>query len=537
MNPIQKYFSKVSDQFKTFLKSYPFSLLAILFFTIYSTFFTNTFLSNSVPILNFLGLWALGIIFSESFFPEKKRFQYLAMVITALVSATLAYCIQIDLEGIERFCMAYGFSAVLLTLYACLKNSQKGFGGYLTNTFANLLNIGISYLILAIGFSILYIIFANLLMDNQYGTFFMKMQLLLAGLYLAPGLLYSVSHVREKISSFIQSLVLYVGLPLVSIALAIVYIYLIKIFVTHSVPKNAIYRIVVGIFIVAYPLANMVYDIEKKPRVLGILAKVVEYALIPLLAVEIYTVTVRIQDYGLSSVRYISLTFILLQAIALFFNFYQKKTKMASLFLAGTAFVLILTITPLNYFTVPIWDQTAQLKKALPDNQQFVDLTENQKAKAYSSYMYLKALDSKGRYIPGNISDTNKQQIESYQKNTTSFTSKVGTITEQLSAFPVDVSSYHYMHPLNYYNDISFMNLQQLKIACDDGKTATVNMQDYLNEIIDLSNHPGKFDFQSHHEIQLNNSYKLVLKSIYLSYNKADNQPISLNFSGYLLEK
>ena len=107
----------------------------------------------------------------------------------------------------------------------------------------------------------------------------------------------------------------------------------------------------------------------------------VEYALIPLLAVEIYTVTVRIQDYGLSSVRYISLTFILLQAIALFFNFYQKKTKMASLFLAGTAFVLILTITPLNYFTVPIWDQTAQLKKALPDNQQFVDLTENQKPK------------------------------------------------------------------------------------------------------------------------------------------------------------
>ena len=96
MNPIQKYFSKVSDQFKTFLKSYPFSLLAILFFTIYSTFFTNTFLSNSVPILNFLGLWTLGIIFSESFFPEKKRFQYLAMVITALVSATLAYCIQID---------------------------------------------------------------------------------------------------------------------------------------------------------------------------------------------------------------------------------------------------------------------------------------------------------------------------------------------------------------------------------------------------------------------------------------------------------
>ena len=48
---------------------------------------------------------------------------------------------------------------------------------------------------------------------------------------------------------------------------------------------------------------------------------------------------------------------------------------------------------------------------------------------------------------------------------------------------------------------------------------------------------PGKFDFQSHHEIQINDSCKLVLKSIYLSYNKADNQPASLSFSGYLLEK
>ena len=154
--------------------------------------------------------------------------------------------------------MAYFSVLILMSFYTSIQKANLKFEEYVRNVFRDLFHTTTTYIILNIGVMIVTSIFVQLILDGYYGSLLERFLVLLFGLFYVPSMLYTFSSISKKENgSFIKGLILYVLLPLTIIAMAIIYLYIAKIIWLRDMPKNMIYRILAGIFIVAFPVWNM----------------------------------------------------------------------------------------------------------------------------------------------------------------------------------------------------------------------------------------------------------------------------------------
>ena len=72
-------------------------------------------------------------------------------------------------ETFGKWLVVYIVSAFFLSIYKIHKNENVKFSEYMLKLFKNLLNCSIVYGILAIGLSIIVVIFSELILDGHYG--------------------------------------------------------------------------------------------------------------------------------------------------------------------------------------------------------------------------------------------------------------------------------------------------------------------------------------------------------------------------------
>ena len=171
---------------------------------------------------------------------------------------------EIIMEQILYGYFAYVSALTLISVYSILINSKLKFKEYLFNVFVNILKSSITYAILALGISLICGIFIALIFDGENYDIIVRANLLIFGIYYVPALIRALSNVnREEENSFIKGIVKYVLLPLVSIAFVVIYIYIIKIFVLRQIPSNVIFRILLSLFVFAFPVWNMAEIFEE----------------------------------------------------------------------------------------------------------------------------------------------------------------------------------------------------------------------------------------------------------------------------------
>ncbi len=230
--------------------------------------------------------------------------------------------------------------SVLLAMYFSYSHDvgQK-FNTHVLNIYSRVFFASIIYGVIQLGVIFLTLIFSLLLYDDAF-RFLPTILVLINGLFYIPAIVYSATHENEDANMFMQVIVRYVSLVITLIAFVIIYVYMIKLVITASVPSNSVYAILTALFIVSMFISYMSTSFEEE----GPLQK---YAyncpliFAPFILMQCYTVFVRIGQYGLTPKRYFGIAFILFEVV---YIIYYTMTRKREKEIAGRNILLIMCL-------------------------------------------------------------------------------------------------------------------------------------------------------------------------------------------------
>jgi len=217
-----------------------------------------------------------------------------------------------------------------------------------------------------------------------------------------------------KTPAIFKTIVLYAAFPVYMVLIAILCLYLGKILVTLSFPSGQISWFASFASLLFVFFIFSLEQFKEENKLAKLFVKFGGYFIIPIIAVQFISISIRLSNYGLTTTRFISISLSLL-ALAFAIVTLIKNCRYIQhmlLVLAGTS--LLLTLTPANVLDVPVWNQASRLITALSKNTMLVDgkiipsenVPEEDRIKISSAYHYL---IKSGAKKPGIIEGHNKQ--------------------------------------------------------------------------------------------------------------------------------
>ena len=314
------------------------------------------------------------------------------------------------------YAAGYFIILFLISVFLCFRKLEEkySFGEYIMGLISGGFLISVVYSVVNIGLIVLTFVFTELLFGD-FEDIFPPLAVLVTGLYLGGAAIVTVTESLEDIPKFTNVLFRYVLYGMSLAAYVIVYLYIIKILVLQDFPSNSVFGILTALFCFSIPLAYL--NIDKTIGVFEIISRILPYVFAPLIILQIYTVVVRIRQYGLTESRYLGMVFIAFE-IAYIVWYALRRDTIKYIPLVMAALVCLLTFIPgSNMLSLPKITQTLTLNRYLKYDTG--DLTSTARRRMYSAYDYLRGMDNGNAYLKKHYSDS---QLEFIKENTSSGT-------------------------------------------------------------------------------------------------------------------
>jgi len=170
---------------------------------------------------------------------------------------------------------------------------------------------------------------------------------------------------------FLDILVSYITIPLISAFTAVLIIYFIKILVTGVWPVGQVGPMVLGYSAVGYFIYILSSNLNNKFAV--IYRKVFPIILIPLVVMQLVSSYIRIDAYGITESRYYVVLFGIFSIVCALLLIFGKKKNPNTIVLLSAIFALLSIIPPVDAFTVSKNSQAKRLTEILNRNSMLVD--------------------------------------------------------------------------------------------------------------------------------------------------------------------
>lgn len=199
--------------------------------------------------------------------------------------------------------------------------------------------------------------------------------------------------------------ILYAAFPVYLLLIAVLYLYLIKILITFSLPGGQLNWFVsyASLFFIFFNLTASQFDyaVTKFYKRFG------GWFMFPLLAVQALAIWIRFDAYGLTSLRWVSMILNLVVLVYVILSLIKDGKYIRFSLFALSAAVLVLTVGPLNAIRAPIREQTMRLERLLTANDILKDghiigepeLSEDDKQAIYSCWIELQHEDGVPEYV------------------------------------------------------------------------------------------------------------------------------------------
>lgn len=547
MSKFKNFFKGIATNYKNSFKQYAATNIIIILTTLFFMFglnkLTGTIINKTLTIAI---LSAINFFACETYLKKlgQRGIGYVIGLGIAIGFEKLIYSSNSS-DAISRICIGYAMIVFLIALIQAIKNTKVEIGEYAVKAFKNLFNIGIVYTILNIGLTLIILIFITLILNNKSNFDLMaRLQIALLGLFLLPATLIAITEIKEDISKFIKVIILYIMLPLTILATVIIYIYMAKIFIIREIPANSIFRILTGLFIVAFPVWIMIDAFKQESKLIERTCKILPIAFIPFVLLQTYSICARMDGNGLTPSRYIGIAFIIFEAIAIFLSLYKERKHLIHFITTATVIIAIATILPVvNMETASNISQANRLKKAWKENQSFSDLSEENKKIAQSAYLYLEKQDDADKYIPSYIDEN---AVEEYMADEKEYYYKYTSKTIQYPELyiigdnqqVVPIGKYKYMQEASvseYNEEINAMKKINLT------NSTTIDLTGYLSKIIEINeiNEDNIEEYiKSNNTIKIDENKDFYITKLSLTYNGEEkNKIMYLSIDGYVLQK
>ncbi|MCR5590587.1 MAG: DUF4153 domain-containing protein [Lachnospiraceae bacterium] len=256
---------------------------------------------------------------------------------------------RLGMISIIMYIMGILVICCLLALYFSYSHDiHQTFNRHILNCNSKIFFSSIIYGVIQLGVLFLTLIVMVLLYDDAF-DYIPTILVIINGLFYVPAIIYSLTHENEEANMFFQVLTRYIMLVITMLGFVIIYIYMIKLIVTASVPSNSVYAILTSLFIVSMFVSYMCTPFDET----GFLQKFAHscpLVFAPFILMQCYTIFVRIGQYGLTPKRYFGVAFIIFEiTYIVYYTVYKKHVKEVAgrnILLIMCVFVVITVFAP-----------------------------------------------------------------------------------------------------------------------------------------------------------------------------------------------
>lgn len=555
MEKVKDFFNRLTSNYKTYVKQYMATNIVIIIATLVFTFANFNAWSKFLTSFAIIAvIAAINFFVAESYF-KKKSARIYSYIIGFAIAGIFERFVHYNAFGtsIYRILIGYSIVAFLIGLFKVIKNSGLELSKYCTRSFKNLFGTGVIYGILVVGFILIMTIAISLLTSGKDYEPVMRTQIAIFGLFLVPATLLSITNTEGESSKFIEAVISFVLLPLTSLATIIIYIYMLKILALRQIPQNSIYRIIAGLFVVAFPVWVMTYEYKQKNKFVEVFSKIMPIAFIPLIGLQVYSIGARIGENGITPVRYMGVMFIIFEIIAIVLSIVNKRKYLTNTVLVAAGLMAISTILPVvNMEKISNYNQASRLKNAWRKGESFTSLSSEEKATASSAYRYLLKQENSEKYLPKYLDkeELTEKLIEHYSPygdEDETYDEKRTTYKRVNYQYPDDgvitVEGYNYIKKFQVYEyDINEENLESVSLY----DTFNINLKDYVLGLIEANKNgdeSAKEYIVSHRVHRVDDSRDIYITDVNLSYevdlegNYDSKERISIVIKGCFLIK
>ena len=431
-----------------------------------------------------------------------------------------------------------------LSIYKIFKKTGIEFDVYMARIIFGLLKVWAVYFVLIFAIEMLFSIFDNLIFEIDYWEISEYIMILLAGFLFFPYTLMTITRTEEENSKFTKGFVNFLWLPIIYAAMAIIYLYIVRIIVEGELPLNEVFGYCAYIFMFGMPAWFMAYgflrenDLKKGTESKYTrFVKHVKYAYIPLLILEIISMGIRIADYGFTESRYLAVVLIIAQTIYLAWELIGKLLKKKIgyenyIFVAMGILTIVLICPVLNLDKFCFISQRDRFEEAMESGDYYT---------AESSYSEIKYTPYGDKYIEDNYTTGEQYDLELLLKDYTQYT----------------YSYYEYVTFSTYYNTKESIKIQGYtnlysfdydsgEMMADDLKDITIKFGENQEVCVDMTETVEYFKKKEeergdespdmgYYYLELSPNCCLVIERISFSYSFDGSEYRYLDLEGYVL--
>ncbi|MCR5420435.1 MAG: DUF4153 domain-containing protein [Lachnospiraceae bacterium] len=550
-NKITKLLCRLLEGVRDTIKDYPVTLISVIIAALLGALCIGD--SSDYLALNdlyekgisFFLIMSAQVILYEEIFRKKTRIRIAGCFLSAIISAVYVFILFNDNEivfGAEseavkqnfiRFLAVYLTVMILGSIYHMYKRLEEDFEVFCTRAFLELCKTTFIYGLFAVGLAIIVLIFNELIFDT--GDFLEQLELFLAGGIYSAMCLKAVSKKNDPPGKFAGICIVYVLQPMLIISFIIIYVYIIKIFVTDSIPSNTIFGILAFLFSVGMPIFTMINGSNSENMLLKKGSKFLPYAFIPFIFLQVWSMGIRIQAHGFTVPRYGAVVLIVCEVIYFILYLIHHITHNQSisliLFFLMVIAALVLVVPGICFDDVVINSQIKRLDEALANEE----LSKEGKHSVYSAYREIYYVSYRGeRILENKYEEALRDEINDYDDI------NIGggvNFDYNKGEEEINISGYNMLYNVTdceYTQEYSCL----IKSAADKDYTVDLTeLYEWIDDNYSDERNYVSLDLTDRNLYRIDDKRDLYITSLYTDYDVSLGKVEYININGYILEK
>ena len=516
---------KLLGSYKSIFKKYRLTFILIFINTIL-IFFGG--LENDLTELITALLFTNVLFFTIDTFTKDNRQRLIYYLASLLFSFLLNHLLYQDNVGMKTVLFIFGIyiASFLITIYKISKE-EESFSKYILRVFNNDILLATFSFVIQLGLLFICTVVSELLLPNTSVDIYLKAEILFLGFLVSGELLCLISNKNEVIKP-IKPLVCYILLPIVLLVHLIMYVYLIKIVIINEIPSNQLYSFITALFILTAPTLIMLDNYTKDNKYFLSIFKIMPYIFIPLVIIQMYSVGVRIYDYGYTIERYLGVMLIAFEIVTIICLIHKKDNNLHKIMLALiTLTIITLCIPKLNIIDVSRHSQLNRLLSVYKKDTDYDSLSYKDKETIKSAYFYLTETLDATKYLPEYIDKNKLNYFEvDYIKDYYQEIYYSNKLTE------IDVTEYKKIIPFKYYKFDYDEGVSTNELVFEDLNDKSLNeaMQSFIKRTIEI----GEVD---NYLVKLDDEHFYWISSLTIKYYQNSKKISNINTEGYILTK
>lgn len=557
MRIIQEQIQKFLIKLKTSFADYKITIIGITLLTIYGAVssilpygYEPSFFLDEDAVSDVLILFCSASLFVETYFGENKKAKIFGFVGAALAAGVFTFFLEMDetmqianlsgallSQAAIRFMTGYILLLLVATVYCCFRKTRMQFEKYALKVFSNMFKNFIVYMILITGVTIVIGIFSVLFLEDSSLYLDLAGSILVTGLYLAPNCIMALNDMKSEPGPFFHMIVKYVLMALTICATVIVYLYILKIVILWEIPSNEIFAILSALFCFGMPVWIMAAYYQDGTAYSRLITAM-PYIFAPLICLQLYSIGIRIWQYGMTANRYLGIMLIVFEIGTLLIWRFFKGQSEKILLLFCLLVVISVYVPGINMYRLSDSWQFFYLKKYSQAAKAGQELSNLEYERLKGSWKYLSQQEEmKDIAAEYDISD-----IEIVEEMAEQHGDEIG-LTQYDTHYVhccqlvgnLDIGSYQEMSMLNQDSRYDEMDDDGIEVDFSKfrfidrgtGEAVTVDIQDFAKRCMDYEiKHPDADKEEmsdaakSYNRIPLEDGRELIMNHFQVTYQE-----------------